>query len=67
VNDFVEFVFFGGSRKRPAEGMIRENPVVCGVDISRTVVRQLAVSTAVVSDNPGELRAIRLRRRKTDN
>jgi hypothetical protein len=32
-------------------GLVRENPVVCGVDISRTVVRQLAVKVAVVSDN----------------
>jgi len=39
---------------------IRGDRIVCGVDISRAVLKAVDGLVAVVSDNPGELPAIRL-------
>jgi hypothetical protein len=49
VNDFVELLPV--IALATSEGAIRENPVVCGVDISRTVLEQSVVWLRLFSDN----------------
>jgi hypothetical protein len=49
VNDFVEFLAV--IAQAISGEAIRQNPVVCGVDISRTVLKQSIVSVSVASAN----------------